>query len=306
MQSFKSKVINWIMRNRHLLRFKLQKETFDMNTSIDDFRALCEKGSVSIETLGEGIAVNQEEIAGIRSEWISPDNAPEDKLIFYVHGGGYVSGSLNDHRRVVSMVARKSGYTCLHYEYRLAPEFPFPAALEDSLAVYRAVLEKLPSSTKILFMGESAGGGLTLALLLAIKERKLPTPIAAVVVSPWTDLTCSGASYITKNKRSVAPSNSWNVFSEHYVGENDPANPLISPLFGDLSGLPPLYINAGEDDELYDDGKQYSLKAKETGVDVTFKSGEGMVHCYPMLAPMFPEAVEALDEIMDFINKHME
>jgi acetyl esterase/lipase len=153
--------------------------------------------------------------------------------------------------------------------------------------------------------GESAGGGLALALLLAIKKEQFPMPAVAVVISPWTDLTCSGASYRTKNRKSLAPLNSWTVFSAHYVGRNDPQNPLISPLFGDLSGLPPLLINAGEDDELFDDGRLFAEKAKEAGVEVTFRPGKNMVHCYPLMAPMFREATEAMDEIVRFIKKQL-
>ena len=146
---------------------------------------------------------------------------------------------------------------------------------------------------------------MTLALLLALKEQNISLPSAAVAISPWTDLTCSGDSYKTKNKVSVAPLNSWFVFSKHYVGENETTNQLISPLFGDLKGLPPLFINSGEDDELFDDGRRFYEKAKKVGVNVTFQKGEGMVHCYPLLAPMFPEATTAMNEIVEFVKKQL-
>ena len=145
-----------------------------------------------------------------------------------------------------------------------------------------------------------------MALLLALKENKLPMPAAAVAISPWTDLTCSGESYKTKNKVSVAPLNSWKVFSKHYVGENNPENPLISPIFGDLEGLPPIFINAGTDDELFDDVRSFVEKALAAGVNATFRAGESQVHCYPLLAPFFPEATKAMDEIFGFIKKHLE
>ncbi|MDD3051142.1 MAG: alpha/beta hydrolase, partial [Candidatus Cloacimonetes bacterium] len=150
---------------------------------------------------------------------------------------------------------------------------------------------------------ESAGGGLCLALLLALKERKIVLPAAVVAISPWTDLTCSGESYKTKNKVSPAPLNSWTVFSEHYAGSHNKENPLISPLYGNLEGLPPIFINSGVDDELFDDGKNFAEKAKEAGVDVRFREGKGMIHCYPLLAPLFPEATEAMQEIVDFVKE---
>ena len=128
---------------------------------------------------------------------------------------------------------------------------------------------------------------------------------AAVAISPWTDLTCSSESYRTKNRVSIAPLNSWTVFSRYYIGEHDATLPLISPLFGDLKGLPPILINSGVDDELFEDGEKFYLKAKDAGVDITFRPGPGMVHCYPLLAPMFREATEAMDEIVDFIKKHL-
>lgn len=306
MTSFKGKLFNYLLRNRHLFKGKLKKETFDLNTSIETFREQCEKGAAKYERIPIDIQINPEVIEGIQSEWIVSEKTNHEKLIFYVHGGGYVSGSCSDHRGVVSKIAEGTGITNLLFEYGLAPEHPFPSALEDSLLVYQDVLKRGYKPSDIIIMGESAGGGLTLAILLALKEKGLPMPKAAVAISPWTDLTCSGNSYKTKNKVSVAPLNSWHVFSQHYVGSNDAKNPLISPLFGDLTDLPPIYINSGASDELFDDGKRFYEKARASGVDITFKEGRNMVHCYSLMAPMFKEATEALDEIFEFVKQHLE
>ncbi|MBE0641505.1 MAG: alpha/beta hydrolase [Bacteroidales bacterium] len=300
MTSFQAKAFNFLLRNRHLMQGKLRKEAFDMNTSITGFRELCEKGASRYARLPSGITIREDSIAGIKAEWLIPADAPADKLILYVHGGGYVSGSCNDHRGFVSKFAASTGFTCLTYEYRLAPEHPFPAALEDSVNVYVEILKTYVPGN-ILIAGESAGGGLLLALLLAVRDRGIPLPSAAVAISPWTDLSCSGESYRTKNKRSVAPMNSWHVFSKHYTGDRDPRTPYISPLFGELSGLPPVFINAGTDDELFDDGRQFVEKAKAAGVSAEFRAGEGMVHCYPLMAPLFPEATQAMQEIRKFV-----
>ncbi len=302
MPSFKSKLFNFAMRNRHLMQGKMKKPRFDQDTSIEAFRETCERGAERFARIPGGIAIEPLIIEGIASEWIKPERSDKPNVVMYVHGGGYVSGSCNDHRSIVSKFAKHTGVNNLLYEYRLAPEHPFPAAVIDSVNVYRRLLRQGYASKNIVIAGESAGGGLALALLLALKDKQIPLPAAAVAISPWTDLSCSGESYKTKNKVSLAPLNSWTVFSKHYVGESDPNNPLISPLFGDLKGLPPILINSGEADELFDDGRAFYLKAKDAGVDISFTAGEGMVHCYPLLAPMFREANQAMNEIVDFVR----
>ncbi len=305
MTSLKSKTINFLLRNRHFLQGKLRRDVFDMGSSIEAFRELCEKGATRYAKIPSKISIRPLTIENIPAEWLIPENSNPEKLILYVHGGGYVSGSCSDHRGFVSKFAKNAGVTTLIYEYRLAPEHPFPAAIDDSLKVYRWLLGEGYQPENILFAGESAGGGLSLALLLAIRQQQLPMPVAAVAISPWTDLSCSGESYRTKNKWSLAPLNSWTVFSAHYRGNQSAENPLISPLFGELKELPPLFINSGTDDELYDDGRRFAENAMAAGVDVTFKAGTGQVHCYPLLAPMFPEATEAMNELIGFIRKHL-
>ena len=306
MISFRAKIFIGLMRNRHMLRGRLKKETQKKSIeAILKFRATCEKRAEHFGKLPDGISIRREVIHTIISEWIVPENTLKNKLIFFVHGGGYVSGSCSDHRTLVSKIALNTGVTTLLYEYGLAPENPFPAALDDSLNIYKTVLEKGYKSEDIVIMGESAGGGLCLALLLLLRDKSMPLPSAAVAISPWTDLSCSGETYRTKNKVSLAPLNSWNVFSHYYVAGSNVYDPYISPLFGDLKGLPPLFINAGNSDELFDDGKKFADKAKQAGVDVFFREGEGMIHCYPMMAPFFPEATEAMNEIVEFIQQRL-
>jgi epsilon-lactone hydrolase len=305
MKSLQSHFINFLIRHNHLFQGKLKKEVFDFNTSITDFRERCERGAAKFGKIPRDIQIEKAELDGMNLEYLIPRHAPENKIILYLHGGGYVSGSCNDHRGFVAKFAFQTGLTTLLFEYRLAPEHPYPAAIDDSLKIYSHLLASGYSPENIVFAGESAGGGLTLALLLAIKNAGIPFPKAAVAISPWTDLTCSSESYKTKNKVSPAPLNSWNVFSKYYVGCDNATNPLISPLFGDLSGLPPIFINSGMDDELFDDGEKFYQKAKIAGVDVKFRAGEGMLHCYPLLAPMFPEATEAMNEIVDFVKEKL-
>jgi acetyl esterase/lipase len=283
----------------------MKKETIDFNTSISEFRARQEKLASRLFYLPKDIIINEQDIEGIKCERIIPKGADTKKVVLYVHGGGYVSGSCRVHRGFVSKLALHTSVIHLVYNYRLAPEHPFPAALEDSLRIYQWLLSSGFIPQNIVMAGDSAGGGLCLAILLALKERKSAMPVAAVAISPWTDLTCSSDSYKTKNKLSAAPLNSWNVFSKYYSGDTLASLPFISPLFGDLQGLPSILINAGTDDELYEDGEKFYLKAKAAGVDIKFSAGIDMIHCYPVFAPMFKEASIALAEIVEFIKKQL-
>ncbi|WP_207708990.1 alpha/beta hydrolase fold domain-containing protein [Heliomicrobium undosum] len=245
MPSIQAHMFRFVLEHRHLLRFQHKRRAvFDFNTSIPDFREDCEKGARLFGKLPEGIDVTPVDINGIPAEWIQTSLGKRDKLIVYVHGGGYVSGSCSDHRAIVARIVKSSGVTALLFEYRLAPEHPYPAAIDDAVAVYRWLLGQGFSASDMMVAGESAGGGLALALLLALRDLGIALPAAAVAISPWTDLACTSASYRTKNAVSLAPLNSWTVFSKYYTGDMDPRLPWISPLYGELHDLPPLLINA--------------------------------------------------------------
>lgn len=307
MPSLKAKIIQGIIRNRNVLKGQFKNTEFSHSKeAVLEFRSDCEKGGERFGKLPKNVTVNTVNVDRVYAEFIVPNGAPKDKLIFYVHGGGYVSGSCNDHRAIVSKVCVKTGLSCILYEYGLAPEKPFPAAINDSIEVWNALPELGYNYENVVIMGESAGGGLALSLLFALKDKGLPMPKATVAISPWADLNCTNNAYSTRNRKSLAPLNSWNVFSDYYVGDADPNHPYISPLFGDSLGLPPIFINAGDADELYDDAYLFYQKAKANNVDVYFRQGEGLVHCYPLLAPMFSEATNALDEISDFVKRQLQ
>jgi monoterpene epsilon-lactone hydrolase len=307
MPSLQSRLFLFVLRHRHLLRFQLKRRaTIDWNTSIPQLRQEAEKSSKLFGKLPKGIEVSPITIDGLSAEWIIPSRATKDKVILYFHGGGYVMGSCQAHRSIVAKFVKGSEVGALLFDYRLAPEHPFPAALEDSVTAYRWLLIKGVSPSHIVFVGDSAGGGLCLATLIALRDKGIPLPAAAVALSPWTDLKCTGESYRTKVK--VDPltwPESWTVFSKYYAGDNDPCNPWISPYYGDLHGLPPILIYVGEDEVLLDDSTRFAEKAKDAGVDVTLKVGEGMFHCFPVCAPLFPEAKQAMDEICTFIKTHI-
>lgn len=307
MPGFQSRLLYFLMRYRHLLRFHLKRETWDWNTSIPHFRQECEKTNPRLASLPAGIEVTPVRInslpAGLSAEWIRPSGADKGKVLFYIHGGGFVSGSCNDHRAMVAKLVQGSGIGALLFEYRLAPEHPYPAALDDSLAAYRWLLTEGFSPSNIVIAGNSAGGGLCLAMLLALRDQGKPLPAAAVALSPMTDLKLTGESHRTRARLCISPPGMSEVCSQYYAGGNDPGLPLISPLYGDLHGLPPLFISVGDYETILDDSTRFAEKAQAAGVAVTLRVGEAMVHCYPLLAPLFPEATQALDEISDFIKR---
>ncbi len=310
MPSLQSQLLIFVIRNRHLLRFHLKRDAWDDSTSIPDFRRQCEEGARRMK-LPDGIEVvpvTINSVTGIQNrqaEWLIPCGATKDKVILYAVGGGYVSGSCTDHRAMVAKITKGCGVTTLLFDHRLAPEDPFPAALEDTLTAYQWLLAQGVSSTSILLAGDSAGGGLCLATLLALRDQGIPLPAAAVALSPWTDLALTGDSYRTKLQASIDPPGMSAVCSKYYAGENDPRLPWISPLYADLRGLPPLFICVGTNETMLDDSTRFAEKAQAAGVDITLRVWEGMVHCFPLMAPLFPEATQALAEVCAFIKTHI-
>lgn len=302
MPSLRSQFILFGLKNRHWFKGQWQRPVVDFNTSIESLRQEVEEGATRFGKLPEGMEAAPAGIDGLEAEWIRAVGATTERAILYFHGGGYVMGSCAAHRAIVAKFVSGSGVPALLFGYRLAPEHPFPAALEDSLTAYRWLLAQGTAPEQIVFAGDSAGGGLCLATLLAVRDEGLPLPAGAAVLSPWTDLTGSGESY--RRRDPLAPDGSWQTYSKYYAGDNDPTLPLISPLFGELHGLPPLLIYVGEDESMLDDSTRFAAKAVAAGVDVRLHVGEGMVHCYPALAPLFPEATEALADILHFIRDH--
>lgn len=237
------------------------------------------------------------------AEWLTPPGVRTDAVVLYLHGGGYVIGSPRSHRHLAAAIARAAGTRALLLDYRLAPEHPFPAALEDAVAAYQWLLRTGIAERRIVVAGDSAGGGLTMATLLALRDRGLPAPAAAVCISPWVDLTNGAASY--KTKASVDPIvtvDGITQLAQAYIGTGDPKQPLVSPLYADLRGLPPLLIHVGSDEVLLDDALGLASRARTAAVDVTLREWPQMIHVWHWFLHMLDEADQAIAEIGAFVK----
>ena len=237
------------------------------------------------------------------AEWLVPPSARDDVVLLYLHGGGYVIGSPRSHRHLAAALARAARARALVLDYRLAPEHPFPAAVEDAVLAYRWLAEQGIRPARLVIAGDSAGGGLTVATLVALRERGLALPAAGVCISPWVDLTCSAPSY-AKNAAAdpiVRPA-LVSEMARAYLAGADPRTPLAPPLYADLRGLPPLLIHVGSDEVLLDDAAGLAERARAAGVDAALEIAPRMVHVWHWFLPMLPEAQTAVDAIGAFID----
>lgn len=303
MLSYKARMFLFLIKHAHWFQLQLKRKPFDASPEgIAKFRKRVDNPSGLFGKMPKGIVVEPIQIDNLDAEWMRPEGITTKKNILYFHGGMYVCGSPKGHRSHVAKFVKGSKANALVFDYRLAPEHPFPAGLNDAVSAYNYLLDQGVSPQSIVFVGDSAGGGLCLAALLALKEKGLPLPAGAVALSPWTDLTLSGASHQINEAVCLSPIGCAQACSRFYAGEQDSSNPLISPLFGDLSGLPPIRIYVGSDEILLDDSVRYAEKAEQSGVDIHLTVGDGLFHCYPVCAPAFPEATQAMEEILDFIS----
>jgi epsilon-lactone hydrolase len=237
------------------------------------------------------------------AEWLTPPAARTDAVVLYFHGGGYAIGSPRSHRHLAAAIARAAGTRALLLDYRLAPEHPFPAALDDAVAAYEWLLARGIAPGRIVLGGDSAGGGLTVATLIALRDRGMPRPGGGICISPWVDLTCSGASYATKAAADpIVTRDGVEALAQAYVGTGDRKAALVSPLYADLRNLPPLLVQVGSDEVLLDDALGLGARARAAGVDVKVEEWPAMIHVWHWFQPMLDEAEKAIAGIGDFVR----
>jgi acetyl esterase/lipase len=250
--------------------------------------------------------VRRMQAGALLGEWIEPSEptAPaRSRCILYLHGGAYIAMSPQTHRSLTSRLATASDASLFALDYRLAPEHPFPAAVDDALAAYRALLAMDFAPSRIVLAGDSAGGGLTLSTLLALRDSGDPLPAGAVLFSPWTDLAATGRSLVENSASDALFFGTWVAAeAQHYLAETPATHPLASPVYADLSGLPPLLIQVSESEVLLDDSRRVHDNALRVGVRSTLQVWPALPHVWQMFAPILPEGRAALRDAGDFIH----
>jgi acetyl esterase/lipase len=249
------------------------------------------------------VGVEVANYAGLKVNWLRPAGARQNKLLLYLHGGAYIMGSCRSHRPFVSHIAKAAGIDALLPEYKLAPECPFPAALNDVVHVYRALLNDGYNARDIVVAGDSAGGGLALAMLLSLRNAGEPMPAAVALMSPWLDLTGGGESMQTRAARDpwFRPDDLPKII-KLYCQDEQRTDPLASPVFGDLRNLPPMLIQVGNDEILLSDSERASEKIRQSGGQVELEVWAGMWHVWQMFIGLVPESRAAVDRIGRFVS----
>jgi acetyl esterase/lipase len=295
--SVENQVLTWALR-RWIKRNSLR------NQDVAESRATT--GRVPFRAkLARGWRIRAEHGTPLKGEWvepIAPDHAARRRCILYFHGGAYIAMSARTHRSLTSRLATGSDASLFALDYRLAPEHPFPAALDDAVAAYSALIAAGIDPSCMAVAGDSAGGGLALALLLALRDGSDPLPAAAVLFSPWTDLAATGDSIVINNVADALFFGSWVApEARHYLGDTSATNPFASPVYADLTGLPPLLIQVGDGEVLLDDSRRIFENAKKVGVEATLQIWRGVPHGWQIFAPILPEGRAALRAASAFL-----
>ncbi|TFG81171.1 MAG: alpha/beta hydrolase [Spirochaetales bacterium] len=276
------------------------------NLSLEQIRAGAGMVAMPTSILPKGVSIMRDTIGGVPVDRVALADAEPGRIVMHLHGGGYVSGSPDTHRMLTSLLARTTRATVLVPDYRLAPEKPFPAAMDDTLAVYRSLLADGYEARNIAISGDSAGGGLALATVILLRESRESLPAALVCMSPWTDLMLEGASY-TANAASDAVLNvtSLREWAAFYAAGESLDNPLLSPARGEFDGFPPLLIQVCGDEMLLDDALVVARKAEAAGVSVTLDIKNGLWHCWQLMGNLVPENRETFAETGAFLRAHL-
>jgi phosphinothricin tripeptide acetyl hydrolase len=269
------------------------------------------KERVELDKLGamfklpKGVAVEKVSAGGVPGEWLTPAGVVDNRVILYLHGGSYTCGSCNSHRSMVSNIAIAAKARVLLLDYRLAPEHPHPAGVEDAVAAYKWLLDGRADPKRVFIAGDSAGGGLAVALLVKLRDAGIPLPAACVCLSPWTDLTFTSETWKSKAKADLIIFDyKEHAFAKMYLGGLDAKTPLASPLFADLKGLPPMLVQVGSDEVLLADSTRLVERAKAAGVNAVLDEWPEMQHVWPFAASFMPESRRAIEGIGEFIDRN--
>lgn len=273
----------------------------DENATIEERRAGME-ASVGIFPIPEGTEVTSVTVDDVASEWVVSPQARDDHAILYLHGGGYVIGSPATHRAMAAKLSQSARAKLLVIDYRLAPETAFPGAVEDAVKAYRWLLSQGYAPEKLAISGDSAGGGLSVATLVSLRDAGLPLPKTAALLSPWTDLTGESETMTTRAEQDpMVQKDMLLMMAGLYLDGADPKTPLASPLFADLQNLPPMLIQVGDHETLLNDSLSLAERAKTAGVDVTLEVWDEMIHVWQLFYQMLPEGTQALDRIGEYL-----
>jgi acetyl esterase/lipase len=292
------------MRSR-IYRSLLRRILKERELSLDEIREGGGLKSLPPAILPGGTSIEPVAIGGMEAEWIVPSLAEPGLAMLHLHGGGYVSGSAELHRMLTAWLARSAGARVLAPNYRLAPEHPFPAALDDALAAYRFILSSGYSSRRLAVSGDSAGGGLVLAMVMRLRDAGEPLPAAIVLMSPWTDLELKNPS--CRDKAEVEALLKVDILREWaawYAGGENLASALLSPVNGDFSGFPPMLIQVGSEEILLDDSRILARKAAAAGAAVKLSVWDGLWHCWQALGGLVPENDDSFAEVEAFLLGH--
>jgi epsilon-lactone hydrolase len=290
-------------QQRDAIDAALRAEPFSLNQSTDGHRKTFD--AFALRPYPADVAAADVTLGGVGAIELTVAGHPADPTVLYFHGGGYVAGSARTGTHLAAELARRAGGRALSVGYRLAPEHPYPAAVEDGLAAYAGLLESGVSPARVLVAGDSAGGGLAVATLLAARDRGLPQPAAVAVFSPWADISRSGASMRTKD--GTDPLFSYDAmgwYAGRYMPNGDRSAPLASPVFATLAGLPPLLIQVGSHEVLLDDAVRLAANAGRDDVDVTLQIAPEGTHVFQLYFGALDEADEAIDEVARFFTRH--
>jgi len=268
--------------------------------TVEEWRTAYDGLGLMLPAASEGVEVQRVDAGGVAAEWIVAEAS--GPTVVYLHGGGYCIGSLDSHRSMLTHLALAIDGRVLAVEYRLAPEDPYPAALDDALTAYRFAIDS-ERPGRIVVAGDSAGGGLTLATLFALRDAGDPLPAAAVCLSPWADLTQSGPSMVSRaGADPMVRAEDLERWSALYRGPVSASDPRVSPIFGDFVGLPPLLLEVGTDEVLLDDARRVAEAAEGADLDVTLTVAEGMIHVWHFFAGAVPEADEGVTRVAEFVR----